>query len=213
MDPIEALRYIVLPIGSFLISISALVIALARRMDRSALIDIPPDTALFVDRAPALFSRLAKYGFIVCPEHTLSIHAPAKVVQYAVCYHTTESVEPCRACKQRGTHAFGETMSAGGRPWDRVEWLGHVCTHCGHMERYYKKIGGGGFFGLMLQDADRLLDLIAALDDAGDRPLVEKMACVLAEREAIHLANAEAIGRFQLDLIALGFDVPATPFR
>ncbi len=161
---------------------------------------------------PSLFEKLSDYGFTVCTEKEWCTLQRPPVFGYAVCYGV-ESVYHCRACNQRGKHPFGETTSIDGRQWCRVDWFGVVCRWCGHMERYVDKQDGGGFFGLVLENGDSLLDVIAALDAEGSRPLLEKMEHVLGDHEAASMAKVEAIVSLRKDLALVAIGAKLIPFR
>lgn len=81
------------------------------------------------------------------------------------------------------------------------------------MERYASKSDGGGFFGLMLENGDSLLDIIAALDTEGDKPLLEKMERVLADREMLCMAKVDAVASLRKDLAFVATGAQPIPFR
>ncbi|MEY4744836.1 MAG: hypothetical protein RL272_781 [Candidatus Parcubacteria bacterium] len=140
---------------------------------------------------PPVFAQLRALGFAVVDEKEYSAFPAVRVGGYAVrC--APESVYPCRACGQRGKHALGEmAWSDAGR--SGTTWLGHVCGRCGHFERYRSASDGGGFLGLMLDDAACVLDVIALLESYGPQPLLAKMERALVEREAVLYAKAQAV--------------------
>ena len=208
-DPLFSLTMFLLLIVALVLSFMGMVRVIRALRARGAPVDDPAPPRM---NAPSLFTRLREYGFTVCAEREwCSLPRPA-VFGYAVCYGP-ESVYHCRACNQRGKHAFGETTSAGGREWCRIDWFGGVCHHCGHMERYASKSDGGGFFGLMLENGDSLLDIIATLDAEGDKPLLEKMERVLADREMLCMAKVDAITSLRKDLAFVATGAQPIPFR
>jgi hypothetical protein len=147
-----------------------------------------------------LFERLRAVGVEVWEQAAPPSKAPFRVVLLV----GHESVYMCSCCGQRGKYAFGESYAVDLGRWGTV-WLGHVCGHCGFVDRYASSAEARGFFSATLEHGGTLLDTVTALEAQGGMSLVE--------RETVLMARGNVLRALREDIAARTGAAHAHPFR
>lgn len=208
----DVFLHAVLP-AVFFVGASALVVAEFVQRRRLARQERPEPPGPF-ERAGTshalqpLFERLRAVGIEVRDQFAPKSTAPFRVV--LLIGH--ESVYMCSCCGQRGKRAFGETYAVNlGR--SGTVWLGHVCGHCGFVDRHASSCEARGFFSATLEHGGTLLDVVTALEAHGGVPLAHRVQMVLAEREAVLMARGNALRALREDIATLSGAAHSHPFR
>ncbi len=155
-----------------------------------------------------LFERLRATGIEVCEQ----VASPSRVPFRVALLIGHESVYMCSCCGQRGKVAFGEAYAADSGRCGTV-WIGHLCGHCGFVDRYRDAADVHGFFSATLDHGSTLLDVVVALEAQAGVPLAHRVQAVLAEREAVFAARSGAVRALRDDIAARTGAARAHPFR
>lgn len=155
-----------------------------------------------------LFERLRAAGIEVWDQVAPSSRVPFRVTLLV----GHESVYMCSCCGQRGKYAFGEAYAAGpGR--SGTVWLGHVCGHCGFVDRYASSAEACGFFSATLEHGGTLLDVVTALEAQGGASIAHRVQMVLAERETVLMARGNVLRALREEIATITGAAHAHPFR